>query len=378
MRHHRSFLRVRLLLLALHLYVGWRLLPDLSLTAIGMVLAVGYLLASAVMIPLVVRVIWLNDRWLAWPVALMTGVFSFLLGFTVLRDIVLAGWSLIALPSMTARVASAWMAVVGTLVLSTYALWQGRRVPRVVEVTVPMTTLPEALDGFTIVQLSDLHVGPTIKGRHLERIVERTNRLFPDLVAITGDMTDGRVEELMPDLDALTRLASRHGTVCVTGNHEYYSEAEAWVEAFRRLGMRVLVNESELIEHAGARLAIAGVTDLSAGYYVERHRSDPERAAAGLPDDVPRVLLAHQPNSAPAAARAGFDLQLSGHTHGGQIWPWSLLAGRANRFLAGLGREGRMWVYTSRGAGYWGPPMRFGAPSEITRIRLRQGAPSEL
>lgn len=370
MRHHRTFLRLRLILLVLHAYVGWRLLPELATGAIGWLIGSGYLLASAVLIPLVVRVTWLNGRWLAWPVALMTGVFSFLLQLTLLRDVVLTAWRLAAAPSDLTFMLSAWGVVVGAGVLSVYALWEARRVPRTVEVTVPLVDLPSALEGFVIVQLSDLHVGPTIKRRHLQRIVDRTNALTPDLIAITGDLTDGRVEELEGEIAPLAGLSARHGTVCVTGNHEYYSEAEAWVEAFRRADLRVLLNEFERVEHDGATLVVAGITDASAGHYVSAHRSDPVLAAKGIPPGVTRVLLAHQPNSAPQAAEAGFDLQLSGHTHGGQMFPWNFLARRANRFLTGLGREGKMWVYTSRGTGYWGPPMRFGAPAEITRIRL--------
>lgn len=370
MRHHRTFLRLRLILLVLHAYVGWRLLPELAKGAGSWLIGGGYLLASAVLIPLVVRVTWLNGRWLAWPVALMTGVFSFLLQLTLLRDIVLTVWRLAAMPSEAAFVVSAWIVLAGTVLLSGYALWQARRVPRIVEVSVPLAGLPAALDGFSIVQLSDLHVGPTIKRRHLQRIVDRVNSLAPDLIAITGDLTDGRVEELEGDIAPLGELHARHGTVCVTGNHEYYSEAEAWVDAFRRQGLRVLINESERVEHDGATLAVAGITDASAGHYVTTHRSDSAAAALGIPQGMTRVLLAHQPNSAPQAAEAGFDLQLSGHTHGGQMFPWNFLARRANRFLAGLGKEGQMWVYTSRGTGYWGPPMRFGAPAEITRVRL--------
>ncbi|OLO03564.1 hypothetical protein BTW07_13280 [Salinicola socius] len=370
MRHHRSFLRLRLILLVLHGYVGWRLLAGLSLGIWSDIVVGGYLLISALLIPWVVRVTWLNGRWFAWPVALMTGMFSFLLQLTLIRDVLLAVGSLLAAPRASIIAGSAWGVLAGTLVLSVYALWQARRVPRVVDVSVPLAGLPATLEGFVIVQLSDLHIGPTIKRGHLQRIVERVNALRPDLVAITGDLTDGRVAELEADVAPLANLNARHGTFCVTGNHEYYSEAEAWVSAFRRLGMHVLINECDYVEHQGATLAVAGITDLSAGYYVPSHRSDAGLAAHGIPPGITRVLLAHQPNSAPAAAEAGFELQLSGHTHGGQMWPWSLLARRANHFLAGLGKQGGMWVYTSRGTGYWGPPMRFGAPSEITRIRL--------
>ncbi|WP_282235333.1 metallophosphoesterase [Salinicola endophyticus] len=372
MRHSRFVMRLRFWLVLLHVYIGWRLLPDLDLALPGAALAWGYLALSALTLPWVLRVSWLNGRWFAWPISLMTGAFSFLLVLTLARDLLLLVLLLMPLAFGAWREASAWGVVVATLGLSLYALWQARRVPRVVEVRVPLAGLPSALVDFRIVQLSDLHVGPTIKRRQLARYVARANALGPDLVAITGDLTDGRVDELAPELEPLRGLAARHGVFCVTGNHEYYSEAAAWTRAFEQLGLKVLVNAATLITHEGAQLAVAGITDLTAGHYLEAHRSDPQRAAAGLPEAVPRVLLAHQPNSAPAAARAGFDLQLSGHTHGGQLWPWSLAARRANRFLAGLGREGRMWVYTSRGTGYWGPPMRFGAPAEITLIRLQR------
>jgi predicted MPP superfamily phosphohydrolase len=165
-------------------------------------------------------------------------------------------------------------------------------------------------------------------------------------------------------------LTSRHGSYVVTGNHEYYSGANVWVAEFRRLGMQVLMNEHVVIDHAGARLLLAGVTDYSAQTFDPGQRSDPVRALAGAPAGILRILLAHQPRSSVAAAAAGFDLQLSGHTHGGQFWPWTLLVRLQQPYTAGLHRLGRLWVYTSRGTGYWGPPKRFGAPAEITRIRL--------
>jgi predicted MPP superfamily phosphohydrolase len=239
-----------------------------------------------------------------------------------------------------------------------------------VEVEVPLAGLPEALRGFTIAQISDIHVGPTIKRRFVQGIVDRVNRLDADMVAITGDIVDGSVRELAHHTEPLAQLASRHGTYVVMGNHEYYSGVHGWVGELRRLGARVLLNEHVVIEHGSARLAIAGVTDYSAHHFDPTHASDPEGAIAGAPVDAPKVLLAHQPRSARGALEAGYDLQLSGHTHGGQFWPWNLLVRLQQPFTAGLNRIGRMWVYINRGTGYWGPPMRFGIPSEITLIRL--------
>jgi predicted MPP superfamily phosphohydrolase len=161
----------------------------------------------------------------------------------------------------------------------------------------------------------------------------------------------------------------------VTGNHEYASGADAWVAEFRRIGLRVLMNEHVVIQHNDAQVVIAGVTDYSAGRHDPAHRSDPARALAGAPLDVRiKVLLAHQPRSAEAASDAGFTLQLSGHTHGGQFFPWNLFVRLQQPFTAGLARWDGLWVYTSRGTGYWGPPKRLGAPSEITRLRLVAGS----
>jgi predicted MPP superfamily phosphohydrolase len=181
------------------------------------------------------------------------------------------------------------------------------------------------------------------------------------------------VERLAPHTAPLADLASRHGTFFVTGNHEYYSGAEEWVEEFARLGMRVLGNSHAAIEHDGAKLVIAGVNDFTAHLFNPAWRSDPQAALAGSPNGAPRILLAHQPRSASAAAAAGFDLQLSGHTHGGQFWPWNYFVRLQQPYTAGLHRLEQLWIYTSRGTGYWGPPKRFGAPSEITRLRLVRG-----
>src|SRR5690606_8523627 len=162
-----------------------------------------------------------------------------------------------------------------------------------------------------------------------------------------------------------------------TGNHEYYSGAEQWVNAYRALGMKVLMNQHEVLELAGERLVIAGVTDFTAAHFIASHASNPRLALRGAPANAAlRILLAHQPRSAIAAAEAGFDLQLSGHTHGGQFWPWKYFVPMQQPYVAGLYRHERMWVYVSRGTGYWGPPMRVGAPSEITCIRLVMAPPS--
>jgi predicted MPP superfamily phosphohydrolase len=252
-------------------------------------------------------------------------------------------------------------------------LWgfaNARRTARVVRVDVPITGLPATLDGFTIAQVSDVHVGPTIKRPYVEAIVDAVNRLDVDLVAVTGDLVDGSVRDLAEHVAPLAALRSKEGSFFVTGNHEYYSGAAAWVGELRRLGLVVLMNEHAVVRRGEARLVIAGVTDFGAGHFDRSQASDPVAALAGSPAGAVRLLLAHQPRSAAAAEAAGFDLQLSGHTHGGQFLPWNFLVRLQQPFTAGLHRWRRMWVYTSRGTGYWGPPKRFGAPSEITLLRL--------
>jgi uncharacterized protein len=238
------------------------------------------------------------------------------------------------------------------------------RRPRVVRVTVPIADLPSDLAGFRILQLSDLHIGPTIRRPFVDAVVDRANALRPDLVAVTGDVADGLVPELREHVAPLGRLQAPHGTYFVTGNHEYYWDVRGWTRELERLGLKVLSNEHRVVERGSGRMVVAGVTDLSAA-------SDPAAAVAGAPPSDVRVLLAHQPRSAYAAQAAGYDLQLSGHTHGGQYFPFNLLVRLFQPFVAGLHRLESMWLYVSRGTGYWGPPLRLGAPAEITLLELQ-------
>ena len=247
----------------------------------------------------------------------------------------------------------------------------GRRAVAVKPVEIAAEGLSSALSGLKIVQLTDVHIGPTIKGDFLADVVQRTNALQPDIVVITGDLVDGSVEELSHHTAVLADLKARHGVFFVTGNHEYYSGAEQWVEEVRRLGITVLLNEHRLIEHDGGRLLLAGVTDYTADRILPAHASSPLVAAEGAPEADYRLLLAHQPASAYEASEAGFDLQLSGHTHGGQFFPGTALIHLAHPVARGLGKVGRTLVYVSCGTGYWGPPFRLGAPAEITEITLQ-------
>ena len=291
------------------------------------------------------------------------GVFSWLFVLTIAREALL-----LVNPELVRESAlGVWIAVP---LITAVGFFMARRTAPVKRVTIRVPGLAAPLEGFTIAQISDVHVGPTIKRPFVERIVARVNALAPDLVAITGDLVDGPVRQLARHTEPLANLASRHGTYFVTGNHEYYSGAHGWIRELQRLGARVLLNEHVVLDHDGAAVTVAGVTDYSAHHFDPAHRSDPKRAVEGAPSDALKVLLAHQPRSAAAAADAGYHLQLSGHTHGGQFWPWNLFVRLQQPFTAGLHKLGKMWVYINRGTGYWGPPMRFGIPSEITLIRF--------
>jgi len=245
---------------------------------------------------------------------------------------------------------------------------------RITEVPVKLERLPPALSGLSIAQITDLHVGPTIGERDVRRIVEQTNALRADVVAVTGDLVDGTVRELGSAVGHLAALRARHGVYFVTGNHEYYSGADAWIAELRRLGLRVLRNERVRIGDAGASLDLAGVDDWSAGRFGNGHGWRLDTALAGREPDRSLVLLAHQPRGVDEAVRSGVELQISGHTHGGQIFPFSLIVGAVYPYLAGLYRhaEGTTagQIFVSRGTGYWGPPLRLGSPPEIAKIVL--------
>jgi predicted MPP superfamily phosphohydrolase len=375
------FLTILGILAVVHLYVGCRLLPALPIPPGARIAGAILLTISFVSMPLSFFARSFRNRALADRVAafglFMMGFFSSLFVLTLLRDVVLAPAMLLVSQAQVSSVLSisavlvAALAVFATLV----GFVNARRRAGVVQVDIPIRNLPEALHGFTIAQISDVHVGPTIKAPYVDAIVDAVNELKADLIAVTGDVVDGSVRDLAGHTAPLARLTARHGAYFVTGNHEYYSGEPAWTAEFQRLGLHVLMNEHVVLTHEGVRLVVAGVADFSAHHFNPAQRSDPAAALKNAPTDAAaRILLAHQPRSAPAAAAAGFDLQLSGHTHGGQFWPWNLFVRMQQPFTAGLHRLNDLWVYISRGTGYWGPPKRFGSPSEITHLRLVRAA----
>ena len=314
-------------------------------------------------------------RWIAWPASLWLGAAFWLL----LLLLVLDGLAWLGAQAAWAGQAS-WMdspwpqARAGiALALCAAGLVAGLRSalapPRLVRQRFEIAGWPAALEGFRIAQISDLHLGPILDRRFAARLVERLHALRPDLVAITGDLVDGRARHLADEVAPFARLRAPRGVYFVTGNHDHFSGAGEWVEHLKGLGMRVLRNERVEIGPPGAGFDLLGVDDHHA-HFTGDGREDLAAAIAGRDPARPAVLLAHDPASFSAAQRAGIDLQLSGHTHGGQLWPFGWCVRLVTPWVAGRYRHGRSQLYVSRGTGFWGPPLRLRSPAEITEIEL--------
>jgi predicted MPP superfamily phosphohydrolase len=257
---------------------------------------------------------------------------------------------------------------VSTLALGVLGVGMGSALGRtaVARVTVPLAKLAAGTKAYRLVQLSDVHIGPTIGLSFIREIVAQVNALEPDCVVITGDLVDGSVAELGALAAPLKELRAKDGVFFVTGNHEYYSGVDAWLDHLRGLGVRVLRNERVAV----GPIDLAGVDDWTAHGFGNGHGADLPRALLGRDPARPVVLLAHQPQAIVEAETHGVDLQLSGHTHGGQMFPWVYAVKLVTPYVAGLYRHKSSALYVSRGTGYWGPPLRVGAPAEITEVEL--------
>jgi predicted MPP superfamily phosphohydrolase len=377
------------IMFGLHYYVWARLVRDTGLSHPWRTVATAAIVLLGASMPLafiVGRSLSRSAaRWVVWPAYLWMGLLFFLFTLLVASDVARVGLYAIErarrLPPMDperrvalARLFGGAVALIATG-LGALAVRTGIARAIVRELEVKLDRLPRALDGLSIVQLTDIHVGPTIGREFIEDLVAQANALKPDLVAITGDLVDGSVESLRDQVAPLAQLKARHGVYFVTGNHEYYSGVGDWIDELGRLGVRVLRNERVAIAgENGEGFDLAGVDDHSSRGLAPGHGPDLERALDGRDPARECVLLAHQPRAIHEAARLGVGLQLSGHTHGGQIWPWGYLVRLQQPYVVGFAREGRTQLYVSPGTGYWGPPMRLGTRSEITRIVLRAPA----
>jgi predicted MPP superfamily phosphohydrolase len=362
-----------------HLYLLVRLILAPEWPARVQEVAIGILslgVAVLVLQPIAER-LWPRraTRWIAWPASLWMGTAFFLLLGSLATDGVLAVMGAVSpgaeATGMGAARAQAVVVVGLALAAAGRGLQEARRGPRIVRQTFHLQGWPRALDGFRIVQISDLHIGPILDRRFAALLTKRVNALAPDLVALTGDLVDGPVTHLAAEVAPLAELRAPHGVYFVTGNHDYYSGVDDWVRCVRRLGMQPLRNARCTVGVGEVCFDLAGVEDQHAHLVSNRHRCDLEAALAGRDPRRPLVLLAHDPLTFKRAAEMGVDLQLSGHTHGGQLWPFRYFVRLSTPFVAGRYRRGRSQLYVSRGTGFWGPAMRLFTPAEITEITLR-------
>jgi len=374
-----AFVAVALLLLGgMHFYVWARLVRDPQLPPAAARLGTALLATMAIVLPttLVLSRTRGAPRAMVWVAFLWMGVVFLLFAFLGLADAGRAvAWAARKLRSPDApsdperRVLLARALAVGVsgvvAGLSAVGVRSALVGLRIKDVPVRIPNLPPALAGLRLVQISDVHIGPLLQKEWVAGVVERVRALRPDLVAITGDLVDGTVDELREHVAPLARLAEApRGVYFTTGNHEYYSGVDDWLRYLPTLGIRPLANER--VEVAPG-LDVAGIHDPTGR---GRYAPDLPRALEGRDAAKPVVLLAHQPRQFREAARHGVSLTLSGHTHGGQIWPFSWLVALVQPYIAGLHRLGDAQLYVSRGTGFWGPPMRVFAPAEITLLRL--------
>jgi predicted MPP superfamily phosphohydrolase len=319
------------------------------------------------------------SRIVSWPASLWMGfAFLILIGLAT-SDVLLwlVGSDALAAADALGGVGSAaalraWAVVGVALAAGVLGMFIALRGPVLQRVEIPLERWPAALDGFRIVQLSDIHIGPILGRDFASKLVERTNALEPDLVAITGDLVDGGVRQLSDEVAPFSGLRARHGVYFVTGNHDHYSGASPWCDKLTELGFRVLRNERVEVRDGDAAFDLVGVDDYRASQLGSGGGEDLAAALAGRDPERPAVLLAHDPSTFKRASAESIDLQLSGHTHGGQIWPFGYLVRLAIPFVAGRYRRGGSELYVSRGTGFWGPPMRLMKPAEISEIVLRR------
>jgi uncharacterized protein len=371
----------------MHCYIWKRLIKDTSgggarwaLTAVLVALLV--LLVCTLLLPRLFG--WREPAWLAWPGYVWFGLIVYLfLTLLVVEPvrIALRRWINRRSPDLAeadeqvinrrvfiART-SAVAAGVASVSLVGVGMASALGPPDVLRVPVRLRRLDPAFDGFRIAVVSDIHLGPLAGRAHTEWIVAMINEAEPDLVAIVGDLVDGTVEELGPAAEPLRDLESREGSFFVTGNHEYFvDDTASWLRELERLGVAPLQNENTAIRRGTAAFDLAGVNDVAG-----EQRSQPpdfDRALSGVDGSRPTILLAHQPVQVTEASARGVDLQLSGHTHGGQMWPFHYIVRAVQPSLAGLSTVDQTQLYITRGAGFWGPPVRIGAPPDITVVSL--------
>ena len=376
----------------LHGYVGWRIFSDLGFNS-------SYALITIILVIIftLLPILPILFRYIGYESILLdklsfigyTSLGFFFLSFLVFisKDLAIKAWELVSsfFPAdvkqqvtldLEKRAFLQKSLSIGILSFigptTAYGFYSARKGPSVIHQTIFLDELPDSFEDFTIAQISDLHVGPTIKKPYVEKVLNQISIINPDLIAVTGDMVDGSIDYLKKDLEPLSQMVAKHGTFFVTGNHEYYSGADRWLDETNRMGFTNLVNENKLITINEQNIVLAGVTDYRAHQIIPSHKSNPESALKGMKNEKVKILLAHQPSSIFKANEAGYDFQISGHTHGGQFWPFTYPTKKANPYLSGLHNHNGTQIYVNSGTGYWGPPLRLGVPAEITLFKLKK------
>lgn len=328
----------------IYFYMGWSLNSDFAWVFLAVIFSLVLTFPFIRQRPSVIQLTFLA-----------MGFLSYLIVFVILKDLLrLAGFSI---PTYWTYLLSGVAVLLGTFI--------AHRGPTLVKLRLPVKDLPEDLEGFRIVQISDLHVGPTIGKKYVEKIVRRTNELKADLIALTGDIGDGPVKKYREDIAPFAELKARYGVFYVPGNHEYYWNANEWMNVMNNLKSIILLNRGKKIQVNKAEVLIGGVAD-PAGH----PGPDPVSVYQAGPDSDFKILLSHRPGIAHQAAALGFNLQLSGHTHGGQFFPWTIVVRFVHKHFLGHHLVDGMWLNVNSGTGSWGPFLRLGTTSEITQIEL--------
>ncbi len=378
-------------LAAVYIYTGFRLIPSLpagKYRLITWVLLLGSLVLLITHIYLRVTFqLPLLSNIFAWIGYLGLGLVSCLACLTIFRDLVIL-LSLFILKirqilskpktrpffnphrrQFLMRGSSCAIAAAGATAVGT-GLISALKTPKVVHVPIRLNSRDNGLSGLTIAQFTDLHAGPTVKYPYVRQVCGIIEQLNADIIVFTGDLADGSPSHLSEDVDPLKDLKAPLGKYFITGNHEYYSGVDRWIQKAASLGFTPLINEHRVLSYNTGLLTLGGVTDIRGGAFYRSHTSSPQKAFAGCPQNSFKLLLAHQPTSIYEAARVGTDLQLSGHTHGGQYFPFGWFVMLEHPFVKGMYTYKKSRLYVSQGTGYWGPPVRIGTFPEITLFTL--------
>ena len=375
------------ILAVMHGYVAWRLIPMLNLSSFTsyFLYSLIFILSFLPITPILFRINNIEGKFIDWfSLFGYTSLGFFTLSFCIfiIKDLFIPITYIInrifkiedifdesRRSFLKQSLGVGIISITGTA--SAFGYYNARKGPSIIKQDIYLNNLPPKFENFTIAQISDLHVGPTIKRPYVEDVLNKISQINPDLIALTGDLVDGSVEYIRSDFEPIKDMIANYGTFFVTGNHEYYSGVDQWLDEIDRLGVINLINDQKIISKGDEIISIAGITDYRAHQIKPSHKSNPFEAIKSVPKKVKKIMLAHQPNSIYDVHKAGVDLQLSGHTHGGQFWPFTYPTKFANAYLAGHYNHDGTQIYVNRGTGYWGPPLRLGVQSEITLIRLK-------